>query len=151
MLVDHQALVEKLVGSLNAMDREAQASLLTTDFVAEWPQSGERIRGIDNMWATVANYPGRDENAPHGDAASLRYQATDAVKLVAPACTVVSVEGGGSSGVAVWRVNYPDGSRWWVINLYHLRDGRIDRMTSFFAPEFPAPAWRAAYVERMTA
>lgn len=151
MLVDHQLLVEKFVKSLNDLDRDQLASLFTDDFMADWPQSGERIRGIDNMWTIIVHYPGANESAPRGEPATLRHQPTGAFKLVSPACTVVSVEGGGNSGVAVWRIIYPDGSHWWTISIYHLRDGRIDRMTSYFAPEFPAPEWRAAYVERMPA
>jgi hypothetical protein len=32
--------------------------------------------------------------------------------------------------------------------LIELRDGKIRKMTSFFAAPFEAPAWRASYVEK---
>lgn len=146
---DHRALVEKLVRMLNELDSDGLEAMCTRDFVMDWPQSGERIRGLDNLWATTIGYPGRGESGPRGEAETVRSQASDGLKLVAPACTVVSVEGGGNSGVAVWRIRYPDGSRWWAVNLYHLRDGQFDRMTGYFAPEYPAPEWRAQWVERL--
>jgi hypothetical protein len=57
------------------------------------------------------------------------------------------VEGSGDRGIAMLRVHYPDGSLWWVLNLYELRDGRIGRARVFFAPEFEAPDWRRPFQE----
>jgi hypothetical protein len=34
---------------------------------------------------------------------------------------------------------------WWALNLYVLREGRIVRSRSFFAPDFDAPDWRAPF------
>jgi hypothetical protein len=45
--------------------------------------------------------------------------------------TVIRVEGSGDRGTALIRVRYPYGSSWWAI----------------FAPDFPAPDWRAPYRE----
>jgi hypothetical protein len=33
------------------------------------------------------------------------------------------------------------------VNLYELRDGRMARSTTFFAPAFEAPEWRKPFVE----
>ena len=48
------------------------------------------------------------------------------------------------------RARYPDGSHWYMIVIARMKDGLIHRTTSFYAPEFPAPEWRAQWVERMT-
>jgi hypothetical protein len=43
---------------MDKMDIEAQERLLSDDFVEEYPQSGEVIRGKDNRRAIMENYPG---------------------------------------------------------------------------------------------
>jgi hypothetical protein len=144
--IDHERLAENLVRALSTRDRELMLSVLTEDFVEDYPQSGERIRGFNNYWAIGENYPG---GQPAQELSSLDTRPAAAVKLIAPSCALVSVEGGGNSGTATVKNTYPDGSVWWGIMLYRLRDGRIARSTTFFAPAFPAPEWRAQWVERM--
>src|SRR5687768_8418752 len=148
-ITDHRGLAERFAAAMNNQDRGAFAALLTDDFTAEWPQSKERIRGFDNFWATIENYPGASDSGLGNDIATLRSQPVDGLKLVAPSYVFVSVEGAGNSGTFTLRVRYPDQSYWWVITLYRLRQGRIAHATTFFAPEFPAPEWRARWVERM--
>ncbi len=149
MLVDHGTLAERFAAAMNSRNRAETAALVTEDFVTEWPQSGERVRGFDNFWATMEHYPGADSEVMGNEITTLRTQPGDGLKLLAPTFVFVAVEGVGSSGSFTLRVRYPDGSRWWVITLYQLRDGRIARATTFFAPEYPAPEWRAPYVEQM--
>ena len=148
-IVDHRALARRFAEAMNNRDRNAFRALLTEDFATDWPQSKERIRGFDNFWATIENYPGASEAGLGNDIATLSSQPVDGLKLVAPSFVFVSVEGAGNSGTFTLRVRYPDGSYWWVITLYHLREGRIAQTTTFFAPEFPAPEWRAHWVEPM--
>jgi len=57
------------------------------------------------------------------------------------------VDGSGDRGTALNRVRYPDGSRWWAVNIYELRDGKVAHSRSFFAPEFEPPDWRAPFRE----
>jgi hypothetical protein len=142
---DHQALATKFVNAMNSQDRAAFEALVTPDLIAEWPQSGERIRSFENYWAIMEGIPG----GPTGNLVdTLKAKATDGVKLVAPSFTFVTVEGAGNSGTFTCRAKMPSGDRW-VIALYSLRDGRIAKLTAFFAPMFEAPAWRAHLVERM--
>ena len=148
-LFDHRALAERFAFAMNSRSAADMAPLVTEDFVIEWPQSGERVRGFDNFWATVANYPGAGEGGLGNDISTLRAQPVDGLKLVAPSFVFVNVEGGGNTGSFTLRVRYPDSSLWWVVTLYHLREGRIARATTYFAPEFPAPEWRAQWVERL--
>ena len=67
---------------------------------------------------------------------------------MAPLFTLVRVQGGGNTGSSAVRVRYPDGSSWWWVHLYELREGRIARTTDFFAQDFDAPEWRRPWVER---
>ena len=57
----------------------------------------------------------------------------------------------GGSGDTWWGeavVHYADGSRWLGITIFELRDGLIYRERLYFGPAFPAPDWRAQWVER---
>ena len=54
MLSDHQSIGTRFAYAMNKMDRDAIRSLVTDDFVTDWPQSGERIEGLDNFFACLA-------------------------------------------------------------------------------------------------
>jgi ketosteroid isomerase-like protein len=54
----NRATVEQLWQLFDARDFEAAGALLHDDFVCEWPQSRERIRGRENYVAINQNYPG---------------------------------------------------------------------------------------------
>lgn len=116
--------------------------ILHDDAVFEYPQSGERFRGIANIRAQFENYPDLDP----GGSQLAEVIGEDAYALT-PAYTVIRVEGSGAQGTAVIRVRYPDDTWWWAVNLFELRDGRIARSRSYFAPDFEAPEWRAPYRE----
>lgn len=112
------------------------------DAVVEYPQSREVFRGIPNIRAQFENYPELKPGTSelHEIIASTTYALT-------PSYTVIAVKGSGDHGTAVIRIRYPDGSWWWAVNLYELRDERIIRSRTYFAPDFEAPDWRAPYRE----
>ncbi|MCA1570082.1 MAG: nuclear transport factor 2 family protein [Chloroflexi bacterium] len=112
------------------------------DAVMEYPQSREMFRGLTNIRAQFENYP---EMGP--GTSELAEVIGDETFALTPSYTVIRVEGSGLKGTAVIRIRYPDGSYWWAINLFELRDGRIRRSRSYFAPDFEAPDWRAPYRE----
>ena len=132
-MADNRTIVDQFISAMDSMDIEAQERLLSDDFVEEYPQSGEVIRGKDNRRAIMENYPG---GTPRESSAS-RSKAKPPL-----------VTGGGDSFTASGQITYPNGETWHVVSLMELRDGKIRKMTSFFAAPFEAPAWRAAYVEK---
>ena len=142
MTADHRALVERYVEALNRHDYLDE--LVTEDVVIEYPQSGEVIRGRDNLRGLIEHSPGGPTGA---DAATARGRGVDEVKVVAPLYTLVRVEGGGRTGSFEVRVHYPDGSSWWWVQIYELRAGRIAHSTHYFAQDFDAPTWRRPWVE----
>ena len=150
MPVDHQALSERYARALASGDYRVIDEVFTEDFVDEYPQSGEVIRGRDNLRAMMEHRPGRSSDTGP-DLASVRARAGDEHRVIAPLFTVVRVQGRGDAGTTTLRARYPDGSWWWIVVVYELRDGRIARSTSFFAPQFEAPEWRAPFVEQRTA
>ena len=126
--------------SLQDWDRLNDAFL--ADGILEYPQSGEVFRGIDKIRAQFENY----RDLEPGGSQLAEVFGDDAYALT-PSYTVIRVEGTGTRGTAVIRARYPDGSLWWVINIFEVRDGRISRSRAYFAPDFPAPDWRAPYRE----
>ena len=55
---DVRAVAEAFWAAVAAGDWDGAARHLHPDFVQEWPQSGERIRGADNALAVDRNFPG---------------------------------------------------------------------------------------------
>lgn len=142
-----RVLFQRWVDAVNRNDQAALRSMLHPDYTDEIPQTGERTRGPDNALAILANYPdARDAAMAMTDA---ELHGADEHWVVAPNFTVIQVEGSDDVYTATSRVQYPDGSRWYVIVLVRLKDGLIHRTTTFYAPEIPAPGWRSEWVERM--
>jgi ketosteroid isomerase-like protein len=127
---------------LRDQEWDRMTEVMHDDVVFEYPQSGERFRGLANVRAQFENYPNLEPGA-----SELAEIIGDDTYALTPSYTVIRVEGTGEHGTAVIRVRYPDGSWWWAINMIELRDGRVARSRSYFAPDFEAPEWRAPYRE----
>ena len=127
---------------MNRHDWDRLGDFVGPDAVFEYPQSGERFRGLANIRAQLENYPGLEEGS--SEVSEIIAGTTYALT---PSYTVIAIDGTGDRGTAVVRVRYADGSWWWALNLYELRDGRIARARTYFAPDFEAPDWRAPYRE----
>jgi ketosteroid isomerase-like protein len=142
---DPRAIIDRWLDAINANDYAAAAAVLADDFVSEYPQSGEVIRGRRNMQAILANYPG---GLREGNVDRDRTKVVGGEQWVmTPALALVRVTGTGDTRTAIVRTHYPDGSTWWVLNFFEFADGRITKATAYFAPEFDPPEWRAQWVE----
>ena len=140
--VDHQRVMGGFAEVMHTHEWDRLGDYLTDDIVWEYPQSGERFRGIPKIRAQFENYPGLEPGTT-----LLEEVIGDTTYALTPTYTLVTVDGSGHRGTAINRVRYPDGSRWWAVNLYELRDGKIAHSRSFFAPEFEPPDWRAPFRE----
>jgi ketosteroid isomerase-like protein len=139
---EHDRILRAMSEVISSGKWDRLGDVLHEDAVFEYPQSGERFRGLANIRAQFENYP----DLVPGTSELAEVIGDDAFALT-PTYTVIRVEGSGQRGTAVIRVRYPDGSYWWVLNLYELRDGRMSRSRSYFAPDFDPPDWRAPYRE----
>jgi hypothetical protein len=141
--VDHRQLVRSLTDVLARQDWQRLSEFVADDAVFEFPQSGETFDGLANIRGQFENYPGMEE------AAAQDLEITDIVGGMeyglTPTYTLVEIEGSGTRGTFIARVRYPDGSRWWAVNLYELRDNLIVRCRLFFSPELDPPDWRAPF------
>jgi hypothetical protein len=100
----------------------------TDDFVEEWPQSGERL--------TKASSAKLAENYQQGSGTS-------------PSFKYRRMIGGGDVFVVEGTIDYGDGIPVSYVGVGEVRDGKVAKMTEYFANPFEAPAWRADFVERM--
>jgi SnoaL-like domain len=98
------------------------------DYVMEMPQSGERIRGRENMRKFQEAFP-ENSNPP-----------TIRLRQVTVGDGLWVLEG----------VNdYGEGQVFSVVAIFELKDGKIWRDTRYYAEPFDAPQWRAHLVEQM--
>jgi hypothetical protein len=100
----------------------------TDDFVEEWPQSGERLTKAASI-KMVDAYPEMSGRSPK--------------------FTYRRMLGGGDTFVIEGTIDYGDGIPVSYVGVGEARDGKIAKMTEYFANPFEAPAWRADFVERM--
>jgi SnoaL-like protein len=100
----------------------------TDDFIEEWPQSGERLTR---------------ENSMRLDEVYRERSGTD------PRFTYKRMLGGGDIYVIEGTIDYGDGVPVSYVGIGELRDGKIAKLTEYFANPFEAPEWRAEFVEKM--
>lgn len=123
---DSKQIVEGFWAAMQTNDFKAAGEFLHDDYILEWPQSGERIRGRANFVAVNEQYPahGRWEFTIH--------------HIIAEGDEVVS------------NVSVTDGeitSR--AITFSTVRDGKIVQQTEFWPDPFEPPSWRAGWVEKI--
>ena len=123
----NKRLVEQFWQAMDSNDFAAVGEFLHDDFVLEWSQSGERIRGRANFVAVNANYP------------TTGRWSIKINRIVAEGDEVVS------------DVSVTDGvdNQGRAITFSTVRDGKIASQNEFWVDPFEAAAWRAQWVERI--
>jgi ketosteroid isomerase-like protein len=143
--INTREVIDRYARAMETSDFATLRSLLHDDYEEEYPQSGERIHGADDLMAILRNYPGGSPQGSKLDSVI----GTEDRWVITPSYTPMLVAGTGDQYTAVAHLTYPDGSDWHVIQLIRLKDGKVSRVTSFYAERFEAPDWRAPYVERV--
>ena len=136
----HEAVMGRMADAISGGEWERFGDVFHDDAVLEYPQSGEIFRGVENIKGQFANYPGLQAGT-----SKLNEIIGGTTYALTASYTLIAIKGSGDQGTAVIRVQYPDGSWWWVLNLYELDGTRIRRSRAYFAPDFAAPDWRAPY------
>jgi ketosteroid isomerase-like protein len=121
----NRAAIEALVMAINGRDLAALDKVFTEDVVLEWPQSGERIRGGRNRREVYSRFP------------------------ALPRVTPRRVSGSGDVWVLEATLDYGDGEPYQCVFVFEMRGGLIARETGYWSKPFPAPEWRAPWVERL--
>ena len=122
---DLRSVAETLWRAIEAGDWDAATGLMHDDFVQEWPQSRERIVGRENALAINRQFPGG-----------------------VPKMSFRRSQTAGDLIVLETELVYGDGSVYLGVSIFEIRDGKIARETDYFSEPFPAPQWRAQWVER---
>jgi SnoaL-like domain len=123
--MDEQQAQRFLAELFSRLSPDEEYELRHEDYVMEMPQSGERIRGRENMRAFQEAYP---------DPPSIRLRR-------------VLVRDG--LWVAEGFNDYGGGQVFAIVAIIELRDGKMWRDTRYYAEPFDAPEWRARWVERL--
>lgn len=130
---DNSAAIEQFRNAFEAGNVEALSQAIdataSDDFVEEWPQSGERIRGKASVKQINEGYSGATGTTPK---MHLR-----------------RIIGEGDVQVMEGTIDYGDGTPVSYVGIAEFKDGKLNKITEYFASPFEAPAWRADFVERM--
>ncbi|MFT3892022.1 MAG: nuclear transport factor 2 family protein [Anaerolineales bacterium] len=119
-------VVQEFYRRMNTNDFNSVGELLDDDYVLEWPQSNERIRGRDNYVTMNKEYPA------YGP---WRFKINQIVGNGLEAVSDVSV----TDGIQEAR----------AITFTTIQDGKITRQVEFWPEKFEAPENRKHLVERM--
>ena len=129
---DNRALMAEFeralrTGSMEDFAKLTQASA-NDDFVQEWTQSGERMtkEASGRLAATYSEMSG-----------------------TSPTFSFKRMIGGGDVFVVEATIDYGDGVPVSYVGVGEMRDGKMAKMTEYFANPFPATEWRAPFVEKM--
>ena len=109
-----------------AGNQDLEHEIYRDDAIVEYPQSGERIRGRQNVQALRSHHPDR----PSG-------------------FVVRRMLGGGDLWVTEYVIIY-DGRPVHTVSIMEFRGGKVAREVQYFASPFEAPAWRTQWVEVMS-
>ena len=107
-------------------DEVAAAEIFADDAIIEWPQSGERIRGKQQIIA-------------------LHEAAPFAVDIV-----VRRTIGSGDLWVTETTISYNGGRPTKAVFIMEFRDGKVVRETDYFGEPFAPPDYRSKWVEPMS-
>jgi ketosteroid isomerase-like protein len=121
---ENQKAMEQLMEAIEGQQFEAMEKFYHDDVVVEWPQSGERIKGKDNVRAVNENYPGF------------------------PKAKMGNIRAAGDLGIAEAELDY-DGKIYRGVSIMEFEGEKIRKQTDYFSEPFEAPEWRAKWVEEM--
>jgi hypothetical protein len=102
-------------------DPDASHAMYHDDAVLEFPQSGERFEGVENLREWRSNYP-----------ASTKVEFRE-------------IRGGGDVWVAELSISYDDGPWSFGVSILEFREDKIARESIYVAESWEAPEWRAQW------
>jgi hypothetical protein len=136
-------LLERYWEAQDPFDPEALGALRHPDWVADWPQTAERIPGHEQDVAIHANFPGYPDHelvAVTGEAEQW---------ALTPMFVPLRISGEGPLWIAEAKLRYPDAGTWFAVAVMEVRDDLIGRETVYYCEPFEPPEWRARWVTPM--
>lgn len=121
--IDNQSVLMQLWSAVERKDVDGLVGLVHDDMVMEWPQSGERFVGRENV--TGALLATEEKGEPTGEP-----------RMV----------GSGDLWTVVAPVRYGK-EPYWYVGIFEFEGGRARRATEFFGAPFPAQPARSQFAE----
>lgn len=104
-------------------DLNAEHDIYDDHAICDYPQSGERICGRDNLQALRSHHPGK----PSG-------------------FNIRRMLGNGDLWVTEYVIHYQE-QMVYTVSVMEFRNGKVVHETQYFADPFAAPAWRKQWVQ----
>jgi hypothetical protein len=123
--IEIRATLDRHWAASAAGDLEAEHDIYQDDAICDYPQSGERIRGRRNIQALRGHHPDK----PSG-------------------FSVRRIVGAGFLWVTEYFITYQEKTSY-TVSIMEFSGDKVSHETQYFADPFPAPAWRAQWVEPM--
>jgi hypothetical protein len=120
-----RAALERHWAASEGGGQDAEYEIYTEDVIVDYPQSGERILGRDNIRALRSHHPGKPSSF-----------------------AVRRIQGSGDLWVSEYVITY-QGIPAYTISIMEFKDGKVVHETQYFADPFAAPSWRTQWVEKM--
>jgi len=108
-----------------AGDANAEHEIYDNDAICDYPQSGERIVGRNNLQALRSHHPGK----PSG-------------------FKVKRTIGHENLWITEYTITY-EGRLAYTVSIMEFRNGKVVHETQYFADPFEAPAWRRQWVQQV--
>ena len=140
---ENRELINRFYDALNSRRFDQISELVDPDVVQEWPQSGERIKGLKNFRAVMENYPDLPSVKPWS------VSGTEDKWVLTPSWTPLRITGSGDVYTVESRITYANGEVWSGVSVVEFRNGKASKMTEYFAAPFPAAEWRSSWVEQI--
>jgi hypothetical protein len=121
---ENRNAVERFFKAADAQDWTTMRDFYHPDAIEEWPQSGERLVGLDNIMAVNENYPSH------------------------PGLQVRRILGAGNLVIGEAELDY-SGTTYNLVSIFEFGAGKIKREVDYFCEPFEAEAWRAEWVEKI--
>ncbi len=119
-----EAVIRRYLAAAEGGDFGVIGEFAHDDLLMEWPQSGERFRGRDNVAAAVRAQTTKP--VPNGEA---------------------RIVGGGDVWTVMMPLRYGD-EVYHYVGVYELDGDRIRRATEYFGSPFPAQDFRAQWADK---
>jgi len=103
---------------------DSEHDIYHDDAICDYPQSGERILGRNNLQALRSHHPGK----PSG-------------------FKVRRILGTAALWITEYTINYQDRTAF-TISIMEFSNGKVAHETQYFAEAFEAPAWRKQWVQQ---